>query len=84
MNKNVFKKIALFTVSVVILIGVAVIGNSFLNKIEKLSDDISILEAKNELQSDYINNLNYDVKSLTETNDNLNKENDLLRHELAQ
>lgn len=84
MNKNILKKMVLLTVSALLLIAVGITSNGFLNKIEKLTNDISFLEAKNELQSDYINNLNYDVKSLTEANDNLSKENDSLRHELAQ
>lgn len=84
MFKSNLRKILLFTISASLLIVVYYITNGFLNKIETLSNDISILEAKNELQRDYINDLNYEVQSLSENNESLSKENHALRHEVAQ
>lgn len=84
MIKSNLKKILLFTISVSLLIVVYYVTYGLLNKIETLSNDISILEEKNELQRDYINELNHDVQLLSEKNESLSKENNALQQEIAQ
>lgn len=84
MIKSNLKKILLFTISVSLLIVVYYVTYGLLNKIETLSNDISILEGKNELQRDYINELNHDVQLLSEKNESLSKENNALQQEIAQ
>ena len=84
MIKSNLKKKLLFTISVSLLIVVYYVTYGLLNKIETLSNDISILEGKNELQRDYINELNHDVQLLSEKNESLSKENNALQQEIAQ
>lgn len=84
MIKSKLRKILVFTISASLLIVMYYVTNSFLNKIETLSNDISILEGKNELQRDYINELNHDVQLLSEKNESLSKENNALQQEIAQ
>lgn len=84
MIKSNLRKILVFTISASLLIVMYYVTNGFLNKIETLSNDISILEGKNELQCDYINELNHDVESLSEKNESLSKENHALQQEIAQ